>query len=335
MMVPGASGTAVSFSSGDVQTVNLSFSLNASWKRENCEFVAFLQNLETGQGDMPGTEYPPYGFLQQFETYQGIKYALTPLAADFDADVTEVTTNSTVTFSNLSRGGFMFVPTTYQWSFPGATPNQSTAKNPVVTYTECGPHDVTLTVTAGGETNTRTKTNYIMVAPYINVVAIPNDTVCDPSTITLNGTILDGNSYLWTPGGETTAMITLDPQVIGLGEHTYHLVATSIDGCSNSDSITVFFDNCLAVSELENNISSSVYPNPNHGSFSLELNSKKSEAVEINIVNPLGKTIYSENIKTIAGKLVKEIRLNDVSSGIYFLMLQSADKKISQKIFVQ
>jgi PKD repeat protein len=333
-MVPDASGTAISFSSGNVQTVPLTFALDPSWKPENCEFVAFLQNMDAGQGDIPGTANPPYGSLHKYQTFQGIKYAVTPLMADFIADNTQVTTNGTVQYTNLSKGGFMFVPTTYSWSFPGATPDHSTDANPVVSYVECGPHDVTLTVTAGGQSNTMTKTNYISVAPYVNVVAIPYDTVCSPTKITLNGTIVNGASYLWTPGGATTAMITLDPLVIGLGAHTYSVLATSIDGCSNSDTTTIFFEDCTGLNDLPSAFTASVYPNPNHGSFTVELTSKKSEIAELSIISPLGKTVYSENILTVPGSMVREISLKDVSSGIYFMILQSGDKKVSQKIFV-
>ncbi len=333
-MVPDANGTAVSFTSGNVQTVNLSFTMDPTWNLENCEFVAFLQDMDAGQGDIPNTLNPGYGSLHKYQTFQGVKYAVTPLTADFVADATQVTTNGTVQFTNLSKGGFMFVPTTYQWSFPGATPDQSTDANPVVSYTECGPHDVTMIVTAGGQTDTKVKTNYISVTPYVNVVAIPSDTVCSPTKITLNGTILNGASYLWTPGGATTAMITLDPLVIGLGSHTYSLVATSTDGCSNSDTITIVFEDCTGIPELSCTLNASVYPNPNHGLFTLELNSKNSENVEINIISPLGKTVYTGNIFAITGLLVKEIRLNDVSPGIYFMVVQSGDQRVSRKIFV-
>ena len=129
-------------------------------------------------------------------------------------------------------------------------------------------------------------------------------------------------------------MITLDPLVIGLGSHTYSLVATSTDGCSNSDTITIVFEDCTGIPELSCTLNASVYPNPNHGLFTLELNSKNSENVEINIISPLGKTVYTGNIFAITGLLVKEIRLNDVSPGIYFMVVQSGDQRVSRKIFV-
>lgn len=47
LMSPNASGTAMNFSSGNVQTVNLNFNVGASWNLANCEIVAFLQNNST------------------------------------------------------------------------------------------------------------------------------------------------------------------------------------------------------------------------------------------------------------------------------------------------
>jgi PKD repeat protein len=333
-MVPDANGTVVSFTSGNVQTATISFSMDPTWNLENSEFVVFLQDMAAGQGDIPGTSNPPYGAMHKFQTFQGIKYALTPLSSDFTADVTQVSTNGTVQFTSNVQGGFVLVPITYNWSFPGATPDHSYDANPVVSYVDCGPHDVTLVVTAGGQTDTRVKANYISVTPYINIVAIPTDTVCSPTKITLNGTILNGQSYLWSPGGATTAMITLDPLVLGLGSHTYTLVATSSDGCSNSDTATIVFQACSGVAEATASLNVRTYPNPNHGSFTLELTSGKGESTEVTIINPIGTKVYNENFSNTNGTVVKEIRLKDVSPGIYFMILQSGDQKITRKLFI-
>lgn len=46
-MFPNYNGTALDFSSGDQQTVNISFSLDDEYVRENCELVAFIQDADT------------------------------------------------------------------------------------------------------------------------------------------------------------------------------------------------------------------------------------------------------------------------------------------------
>lgn len=47
LMSPNANGTALNFTSGNIQTVNLNFNVNASWVLANCELVAFVQNNTT------------------------------------------------------------------------------------------------------------------------------------------------------------------------------------------------------------------------------------------------------------------------------------------------
>ena len=53
---------------------------------------------------------------------------------------------------------------TWNWSFPGGTPNTSNLQNPTVTYNTPGLFNVTLTVSNSTGTSTPiTKTNYIQV----------------------------------------------------------------------------------------------------------------------------------------------------------------------------
>ncbi len=46
-MAPGATGTDISFTSGNTQTVNLTFTASPAWNAEHFEFVFFLQNNST------------------------------------------------------------------------------------------------------------------------------------------------------------------------------------------------------------------------------------------------------------------------------------------------
>jgi hypothetical protein len=44
LMIPDQYGTALDFSTGDAQTVNLGFTLDPGWASSNCELVAFIQD---------------------------------------------------------------------------------------------------------------------------------------------------------------------------------------------------------------------------------------------------------------------------------------------------
>jgi len=328
LMVPDQNGTSISFASGNTVTTVLNFTMNSSWNLANCEFISFLQNYTSGQGNISGTS------LNKYETFQGIKLPVTPLTADFTSDTTNVDKNGVINFTNTSYGGFMFVPTTYQWSFPGGTPDTSSAQNPSITYTQCGTYNVQLIVKAGGLTDTIMRPNYIFIGPYAKIFPIPGDTVCAPASITLNATNPNAASYLWSPGGQTTPMITIDTIGIGAGAHTYTVTINSTTGCSNSSSKTIVFLICTGINDQTHVMDATIIPNPNDGHFMLKLNGFSNDLVDLKIMNSLGNTIYTEHNMRIMDNTMKNISLNDVPTGVYYLLIQDGDKKIVRKILV-
>ena len=244
LMVPDANGTAVDFTSGNVQTVTLNFAMNSSWPIVDCEFIAAFQDKDAGQGNQSGTSggYP----IKKFKVYQTIKRGVIDLSVDFTANQTTIIKDSSVTFTSTLSGGYIGVDTTYLWSFPGATPDYSTDPNPTVVYSDCGPHDVMLIVNHGGQIDTVTKVNYIHVDPPLTVQPIPN----------------------------------------------------------------------------KNDVSATLYPNPNSGNFKLEMNSLIPKNINIEITNALGMKVYSENGITFSGRMVMPINLNNVPAGVYYMSIR-------------
>ncbi len=54
-MMPDQNGTVLNFTSGNTQTFVLPFTLGATWVKENCELIAFVQN-DTGKEILQGTK---------------------------------------------------------------------------------------------------------------------------------------------------------------------------------------------------------------------------------------------------------------------------------------
>lgn len=315
LMVPDQNGTSISFTSGDVQTVTLNFPSNSQWPVEDCEFIAFVQDL--------GNK----------EVLASCKRGALDLTVGFEASATQVNKDEPVTFTNTTFGGYIGTPETYQWFFPGATPDGSTDENPIVTYWECGPHDVTLIVDRGGQIDTLVKSMYIQVGPTVNVTTNPGDTTCWYQPITLDATTPNAASYLWSPGGETTPAITVDGNTYGYGAHSFTVTVTSTDGCIQEKSHEIYFDECTGIADLNKDLRATVYPNPSNGKFTIELTSGKSTIADIRIVNILGNTAYSEKGITVNGTLAKNLNLN-LASGIYYLVIQTPEGKNIQKITI-
>ena len=75
-----------------------------------------------------------------------------PPTAAFSPNYSPICAGSMVIFLDESTDG----PTSWNWSFPGSTPNSSTQQNPLVTYNNPGTYTVTLTVSNGNGSNTTT-----------------------------------------------------------------------------------------------------------------------------------------------------------------------------------
>ncbi len=79
--------------------------------------------------------------------------------ADFTASETTITSGRSIVFTDTSGN----IPDSWEWSFEGGSPANSTERNPMVRYNNFGVYSVTLSVTNAAGTDTETKTGYITV----------------------------------------------------------------------------------------------------------------------------------------------------------------------------
>ena len=69
------------------------------------------------------------------------------------------------------------------------------------------------------------------------------------------------------------------------------------------------------------NIDIQITPNPNHGRFSINLSSNKSYKSKLNVIDVMGKVVYSIEINILLGETVIELKLEQLNSGVYFVQL--------------
>lgn len=184
LMVPDASGTSISFASGNTVTLNLSLTKDATWVTDHCQLIAFVQDVSTK------------------EIYNGTKKMLNnlylPLVTDFSGTPTSGCSPLTVNYTDLSIGA-----TAWNWSFPGGTPSTSNVQNPIVVYNAAGSYDVTLIASnpAGNAQGTMSKSAYISVnsVPGAGVIPMGNTALCqDPDNQSYStSTLANTSSYTW------------------------------------------------------------------------------------------------------------------------------------------
>jgi len=89
--------------------------------------------------------------------------------------------------------------------------------------------------------------------------------------------------------------------------------------------------------EIENNISSAIYPNPNTGNFVIENTLTQNSTVTFTLVNTIGKKVWSNTYSLRSGTNSTTVNINSLSSGIYFLRIEDESKQLTEvkKVFVR
>jgi len=162
-----------------------------------------------------------------------------------------------------------------------------------------------------------------------------DSTICADHTYTLDATVPDAASYLWIPGNETTASIVVDSAGIGLNSQQFSVTVTSTDGCLGTDEVTLTFEECAGINEIKGLQSFSVYPNPNDGEFTLELESSVPMTLNYSILDSEGKLLLKEDGIRFAKNLNKIIAIRDVKKGVFYLVINIDGQEATQKILVK
>jgi hypothetical protein len=144
-------------------------------------------------------------------------------------------------------------------------------------------------------------------------------------------------SWNWSfPGGTPAASTDKNPVVFYSTPGTYDvqlIVSNGImpDTLLRTAYIDVSFP--VGIGEYGSGLNASVVPNPNSGSFTLNLSSQIKEKVTARIYNMLGTVVYKEEV-TVEGSNAIQIGLN-VPDGIYILSLQGESGTLTKRILIR
>jgi len=173
----------------------------------------------------------------------------------------------------------------------------------------------------------------VLPSPQVN---LGQDTaICAHLTYTLDATNPDAISYLWSPGGQTTPVITVDSSGVGIGTQAYSVVVTGTNGCEGADEIAITFKDCTGINELVKNLEMTIYPNPNDGSFTLLLASGSPESITIRMINTSGKTVYEILDQEVNGEVKLPVNVEHLSPGSYIVEVSNETGKLSQKVIIK
>jgi PKD repeat protein len=239
---------------------------------------------------------------------------------NFVASDTAFCEESCIDFTDLSTNS----PTSWQWLFPGAVPDTSTAQNPnMICYSAPGTYDVTLIATNASGSDTLTITNYITIypnPPQPVITVTGGDTLCtDPGYI-----------YQWYYNGSILIPGATDMCYVAIFPGSYTVQITDGQGCvALSDPIVIsgISDNDFSQNFFE------VFPNPASGEITLKCAVPGIATCHVIINNIIGKAVIEEDLNFSNGIAVQNIK--NLTNGFYFLQIMTTEGTGNKKILVK
>lgn len=225
----------------------------------------------------------------------------TPPVANFSANQTIFcTTPACVNFTDLSTN----TPTSWTWSFPGATPATSSSQNPTsICYSVDGTYNVTLIAANGDGSDTLTQVAYITVGAPIPVTISGNLLINACEETTLFASPADG-SYVWGPGGNSSgAQTTVSPSVTT----DYYVTYTSPDGCTDSDTVTVIVQNIYSYY-----MPTGFSPNGDGINDVIQVHGRGIDYINLRIFDRIGEKVFeTSDLETAWDGKLFGFRMND------------------------
>ncbi|MDI1355969.1 MAG: glycine-rich protein [bacterium] len=167
-----------------------------------------------------------------------------------------------------------------------------------------------------------TKTVQVGVFPTPTISIVPTKSlICKAQSNTLTAT--GAVTYTWGAAG-SGSVIVVKPNTTTI----YTAIGIDANGCVGTQLISVIVNACLGLSEMANgNTGISIYPNPSNGEFTIETNSN----MVLKLVNAIGQEV---RVITLTDSNNYTAHVKDLDNGVYFIVGQNADGKVSQKVVV-
>ncbi|MBI2269603.1 MAG: T9SS type A sorting domain-containing protein [Bacteroidetes bacterium] len=163
----------------------------------------------------------------------------------------------------------------------------------------------------------------------LNIQFTVVNTTCGQSTGSASANVTGGvpaYTYAWSNGSSAQ---TANNVAVG----SYTVTVTDANGCSKVNVATV---NCTTgIDETPNSLFMNISPNPSHGSFVLECKFDRTGGTVISLTNILGEMVMLIDNVQQAGVYKKQVDTEQLSNGIYFLVVQQNNERLVKKVIIQ
>jgi ferredoxin-like protein FixX len=168
------------------------------------------------------------------------------------------------------------------------------------------------------------------------IVGDMQDNVSPPlHTVDVDGNIGTFSNDFWNFDVQATAITN------GQSSSTFNISPSSTGDCYDWVASGLYFQttNCTncgtnAIVDPKGELQVDVFPNPNNGSFTLQLTDPGGlDLTTIEISNTIGQKVYSQTINRGTGQYTTTLNL-DIKSGVYFVQVSRANYRVVKKLVV-
>ena len=151
------------------------------------------------------------------------------------------------------------------------------------------------------------------------------------NVVTFSNSSTGATSYSWDFGDFTNSSASAPVHAFAAnGSYTVEL--TAINGnCTDTQSFTVAIT--VSLEELAGVENINVYPNPATESFVVAFDNQNNQAVTIEMIDQMGRTIQSNTIEQ-SGVQVSEFNTMNVSNGMYSIRISSNGNSLTKRMVV-
>ncbi len=141
------------------------------------------------------------------------------------------------------------------------------------------------------------------------------------------------------PGGEYSGPGVsngiFDPQAAGLGEHTITYTYTDPNLCTNSAEDVITVTQFIGINDYDDSDRFSIYPNPNQGSFTINISAMPGEKADLKLYNSLNDLVWKHSVTDMANDYAERINLMDIPAGLYYLKISGNTFDKVEKVMIR
>lgn len=159
---------------------------------------------------------------------------------------------------------------------------------------------------------------------------LPETPVITQNDDLLNSSVSTGNQ--WYFNGTKIEGATQSSVVI-TKSGTYSVTVTNSAGCSSASTNYAAIKTDVPVIQTVD-FSCKVYPNPNNGLFTVEIESSQSNPLALELFSADGKLVAKQKMKFTSGSQTIQFGKTSLVNGVYTLQVKFGNQIVSRKLIV-